>query len=231
MSQVLQSLKGIISPVLPTRKLHHQYVYRKIYHPPGSIKEKMNTDVLSRTLARMNKYGFKRMALLLILFLWVIYTFMTGNRLLGVLILIFIFLNLFSVPYIVPVAVLMFVLILFQTPIVNTGSAILDAYRGILGNPGQALSDLFTPASGQAGLPPQARRALSLLEDHHIEHYRLSNQILDNPLISQRITEMVWPRRIDQSSPYLILFLEEEKNYPVCTIIDEKKDMALDYCP
>jgi hypothetical protein len=191
----------------------------------------MNTDVLNRTLSRINKHGFKRIAFLLILFLWVIYTYLTGNRLLGALILVFILLNLIKVPYIVPLAALAFMLILFQTPLVNTGSAITEAYTSILGNPGQALSNLFTPASGQAGLPPRARRALSLLETNQIERYRLSNLILDDPLISQRIIEMVWPRRIDESSPYLILFLEEEKNYPACTMIDQKKDVALGYCP
>jgi hypothetical protein len=191
----------------------------------------MNTDVLNRTLSRINRHGFKRITFLLILFLWVIYTYLAGNRLIGALILVFIILNLFRVPYIVPLAALAFMLILFQTPLVNTGSAIIEAYTSILENPGQSLSNLFTPASGQAGLPPRARRALSLLEDHHIDRYRLSKLILDDPLISQRIIEMVWPRRIDESSPYLILFLDEEKDYPACTIVDKKKDVALEYCP
>jgi hypothetical protein len=191
----------------------------------------MNTNGLNRTLAKINKYGFKQIALLLVVFLGAIYTYATGNRLLGVLLLFFIFLILFKLPYIVPVAVLAIMIILFYAPLISTGSAIIDSYTSILGNPGQALSDLFTPGSGQAGLAPQARRALSLLETHQIGHYRLSNQILDDPLISQRITEMAWPRRVDESSPYLILFLEEEKNYPACTIIEQKKDVALEYCP
>jgi hypothetical protein len=191
----------------------------------------MNTDTFYKLLSRINLANYKRIAFLLLLLSWAIFAYSTGNRLLGTLILIFIFLVLFGVPYSVPVIGLVLLIVLFRTPIVNTGSAIFEANRTILENPGQALNYLFTPATGQAGLPAQARRALSLLEAHNVDRFRMSNQVLDDPLISQRITEMAWPRKIEASSPYLILFLGEEKDYPACTIVDTKKDVVLEYCP
>jgi hypothetical protein len=232
MQHVLQNLKGIISPPpSPGQKRRREHVYSRLYQRDGCHKENMNTQILNRTLSWIKKCGFKRIALLFAIFLWAIYSYSTGNRLLGALILVFIFLLLSSIPYVVPVAALVIMLILFQTPLLNTGSAIIQSYTSVLGNPGQALSNLFTPGAGQAGLPPQARRAISLLEARDIERYRLSNLVLEDPLISQRITEMAWPRRIDESSPYLILFLKEEQNYPACTIIEKKKDVALEHCP
>jgi hypothetical protein len=190
----------------------------------------MRNDNLNRLLSGVRQAGIWRIAFLFLLLSWAILSYSTGDKFLAALILVFVALVVLRVPYIVPVAVLGIVLVLFNPPLMKTGEEILQSHRSILENPGLALSNLFTPASGQAGLPPQARRALSLLEAHGVDRYRLSSQILDDPLISQRITEMAWPRRIDESSPYLILFLDEEKEYPGCTLIDQKKDVALEHC-
>jgi hypothetical protein len=190
----------------------------------------MNTRTLHKLLSRIHQAGYKRIAFLFLLLSWAIFTYSSGNGLLGTLILVFVFLIPFRVPYSIPVTALVLVLVLFQTPIVKTGSAIVEANTSILENPGQALNYLFTPASGQAGLPAQARRALSLLQEHNIDRFQMSNRVLDDPLISQRITEMAWPRKTNASSRYLIFFLNEEKDYPACTIVDSKKDVALEYC-
>lgn len=190
----------------------------------------MRNYISNRLLSGVKQIDYKRIAFLFLSLSWAIFSYSTGDRFLAVLILVFVALVLFRVPYLVPMIALGIVVVLFHTPLVKTGEEILQSNRSILENPGLAFSNLFTPASGQAGLPPQARRALSLLEAHGIERYRLSSQILGNPLISQRIPEMAWPRRIDESSPYLILFLDEQKEYPGCTLIEQKKDVALEHC-
>lgn len=192
----------------------------------------MKTNALTEWISRINitKPSFGQIIFSFAGFAWVIYIFSRGYQLLGVIVTIFLLLAILRVPYLVPVSALVTVAVLFRAPIVNTWTELIQFDKTVLQNPREVLTNLFTPASGMEGLPEDALEAISLMQSHQIDRYQLSNQILQDVSVTQRITEMAWPGRIDQSSPYIIIFLKEEKEYPTCTVIDKQKEIALEYC-
>lgn len=193
----------------------------------------MKTNVLNQLLARINIYkgNLWQIAFLLFLFFWAFHIYSTDSKWLGIFVIVLLFLILLRVRYLIPLTALVIVFAIFQSPIMKTWSEVIRSNTAVLKYPGQTLSNLFTPATGTSVLPGQARRTVALLQAQHIERYQLSNQILNNRLIHERIIEMAWPKKIDRSSPYFIIFLDEEKHFQACTMIAKQKDVALEYCP
>lgn len=189
------------------------------------------TDTFTRFLTSIPKGGYKRLVLLMFLLFWAASKYSAGDRLLAALVLICLVCILFRIPYLIPIAVAAVVIVLFRTPIMDTGLSILTANRSVLENPKPALTDLLVSRAGEFVLPREARFAIDLMNAHQVDTYQMSARIQQDPFRSQRLIEGTWPKRMEESSPYLILLIEEQEDYPACTIIDMKKDVALGYCP
>jgi hypothetical protein len=93
------------------------------------------------------------------------------------------------------------------------------------------LTEISTPNSGEEIMPKKIQRMLSLLRTNDIAGYQLSEGIALDSTFIQRITESAWPIKNDDASPYYLCLIEEINTNPNCTVIDQRKDVALEYCP
>lgn len=132
--------------------------------------------------------------------------------------------------YFTLVMVLILAIVLFYTPVLGTWVHLRSSNLNVIQNPKQTLPRIFQPNSGQEVLPPQVQQMLSLLETNRVTSYQLSERIYSDPLINQRITEAAWPIRKEPKSYYLFKYFNEAIKHPSCIMIDQRKEMELDYC-
>src|SRR5512138_3699566 len=93
---------------------------------------------------RIHKEEYKRLAILVVLMIWAISKYSTGDKFLGVLVLLCIVFAVLHLYFLIPVTIAAVVLVLFRVPIMNTGLGILDANRKVMENPQQILTYLFS---------------------------------------------------------------------------------------
>lgn len=127
-------------------------------------------------------------------------------------------------------AILILVIIIPNKNILATMSQLRDIDFPTLQHPKAALTNLFTANSGQDVLSGQVQSMLSLLQVNHLENYQLSNTLANDPLVYQRIIEAAWPIKMSLKSKYYFVLIGEINSYPTCTIIDQRKDVALAKC-
>jgi hypothetical protein len=65
------------------------------------------------------------------------------------------------------------------------------------------------PGTEKDVLPVVARQALTLLEERNLAEYRLSEKITADPLFLQRIIEGSWPRKLRETSAWLVALKAE----------------------
>jgi len=188
-----------------------------------NIKEKIVEPGLS------NRWQVVQIALLGI---WVLFQYSRGNELYAIFMLfLFISLSIFHLKNFTIIAVSIFVIILFKTPVLDTWTEIKDSNLYTFQSFKPSISKLFTPDSGKDILPSDVRKMLSLLQENKITKYQLCNSFEFDPLINQRIVESAWPIRKEVTSRYLLCPTEEVKNMTACTEIARQKDVSLAYCP
>lgn len=174
----------------------------------------------------------KRLFYIILLSLWAFLQFTWGDKLyILFIIMIFLLLILNRPPRFMLVAGLVLAIVLFTTPTIATWTALQQSNLHTVQNLESSLTNIIIPNSGKEALPKKVQRMLELLHTHHIASYRLSNRLEQDIEIKQRITESAWPIKMESTSPYLLVLVDEINNYSPCTEIGQKKDVALVYCP
>ncbi len=84
-----------------------------------------------------------------------------------------------------------------------------------------------TPGSGLHLLTDTVLAATEYLQKTNAETFRLSSELKADAYLSQRISEVAWPREINASSSF-VLRLEGEN--AICTTLFSAKGVALDRC-
>ena len=81
------------------------------------------TDTFAKLLAstHINKGGYKRLAFLMILFFWATHKYSTGDKLLGMLVLLCLVLVLLRIPYLIPISVAAVMFALFHASVMEIG--------------------------------------------------------------------------------------------------------------
>ena len=119
---------------------------------------------------------------------------------------------------------------LFNTLTLDSLRILISSDLPSIQHPKAELSKLFTPGSGQEVLPPKVLTMLSILKENGIESYRLSDDFSNDVVIYQRIVEGAWPIKLEETSPFVLIAIDERVDYQDCKIIDEKEDVVLVNC-
>jgi len=99
-----------------------------------------------------------------------------------------------------------------------------------LQHPKSGIISLLSPDTGQYVFPPEVQVMSNLLLSNNINTYKLSDQLLNNIEIYQRIVGAAWPRKLENTSSNLFITSDEIQNYPDCVIIDQKENITLVEC-
>mgnify|MGYP000986553611 FL=1 len=97
-------------------------------------------------------------------------------------------------------------------------------------HPKQYLIDLFSPDTGKGFFPTKILTMSSLIHSNGLETYQLSDELTQDTEILQRIVGEVWPIRLESSSLYYLIGIDEVQLYQHCAIIDQKEDVILVNC-
>jgi hypothetical protein len=121
--------------------------------------------------------------------------------------------------------------ILLTTGVVDTWAALRDSTLNLAMDIKDLVLVLNTPGSGLEVVPQEARQAAELLAEAGTSTYRLSPALIEDALFQQRIIEIVWPLRLEPTSPYY-LYLHQSEALPAgCTLIAQREHVALAHCP
>lgn len=121
--------------------------------------------------------------------------------------------------------------ILLTTGVVDTWAALRDSTLNLAMDIKDLALVFNTPGSGLEVVPQEARQAAELLAEAGASSYRFSPGLMENALFKQRIMEIVWPRRLEPTSPYY-LYLHQSEALPAgCTLIAQREHVALAHCP
>jgi len=173
----------------------------------------------------------ERLVHLFLLGAWALTQYSVGNKFYGLFIIaFFVILVIARPPSFLLLAASVLVIVLFNTPTIDTLAQLKLSNLSAGKHPRPFLTRIFSPNSGKEVLPIQVQQMLSLLQEHQIASYQLSNQLDSDPLLKQRIIESAWPIKMDSASPYLLSSLEETITNPACVVIDQRKDVALADC-
>ena len=169
---------------------------------------------------------------IIIIGLWALFQYSNGNKFYGVFIVaFFIVLAISRQEYFALVMASVLVVMAFYIPVIdNTWANLRVSNLNTIQNPKQTLTRIFKPNSGQEVLPPQIQQMLSLLETNQITSYQLSDQLNSDPLINQRITEAAWPIKKEPEAYFLLRYSTERIKQSSCVLVDQRKEIALDYC-
>ena len=84
-----------------------------------------------------------------------------------------------------------------------------------------------TSGAGLHLLSDQVLTATRFLGEANAETFQLSQVLKDDPYLSQRISEVAWPREINPKSQYVLRLVLEP---PKCTTLFLEMGVALDRC-
>lgn len=84
-----------------------------------------------------------------------------------------------------------------------------------------------TPGTGLFLLTDEVLASIYFLQKSNAETFRLSQELGADAYLSQRISEVAWPKTIDATSPH-VLRLDTEG--VICTPVFSEKGVALDRC-
>lgn len=174
----------------------------------------------------------KRLLYIFMLGVWALFQYRQGNELYAIaIILLYALLSMPRFRNFTLVAACVLVILVFKMPTVETISEIKNTNLKAFQSFKPSLNTILTPNTGLEVLPKGARQMLELVKIHSVPDYRLSDSLLQDPLISQRIIESAWPIKMEITSRYLFLLTPEITNYPACDKIDRRDDIILAYCP
>jgi fibro-slime domain-containing protein len=92
-------------------------------------------------------------------------------------------------------------------------------------------ANLDTPQAGeQQALPLEVLEMLTMLRDHGVERYQISNALAANAWVLQQIVASAWPRRLDTQAQARFIRIAEPLA-PDCTPIDKRTVVSLVHCP
>jgi len=77
--------------------------------------------------------------------------------------------------------------------------------------------NLTSPRSGEIALTEPVLHTIELLRANRIESFRLSPAMSGEEFVRQRLIEGAWPIRFEESSSFLIAYLDE---YTDCALVD-----------
>lgn len=166
-----------------------------------------------------------------LLFFWAFFQYKMGFRFFGLFIILFVFFLLFveqknSILLIIPVLVIL----IFGTHILDTLTDLRKTDAIVVQYHGETLKKVFTPNSGLEVLPAKVQDMLSLLNENNVNSYQLSAQITNENETYQRIIESAWPRKLSNTSKYILIAPDEIKQYSSCNVIDQREGVSLVYC-
>jgi hypothetical protein len=198
----------------------------------------MNNKALKKKLALYGLTAGHRKWLvdLFVLFLWALIHYFLGNKFYSLYIIVFfLILILYRPPNFTLLAVSVLVIVLFSIPTTDTLSAVKQENLDVARNPKPTLTNIFSPNSrpeAKLGDDLQSKiwNMLSLLKEHDVDSYQLSDKLQSDAQISIYITVAAWPIKMERTSSYVLITIGERGNYPTCSKIDQKKDVALVYC-
>jgi len=68
------------------------------------------------------------------------------------------------------------------------------------------LGRIFEPRAGEVeAMPAIVGQGIALVRDRRLKRVNLGSELMQDPLVSQRFTEGLYPIRIDSGAPYLLL--------------------------
>jgi hypothetical protein len=174
----------------------------------------------------------KRLAHIFLLGFWAVIQYSLGNGLFGLFIVALLIITLIMPrpPYFAIIAATVLIIALFYTPTIDTWTVLKKSNLSTFQTPKLFLRNIFTANSGQEVLPVYVQQMLPLLQTHHVTSYQLSDQLSQDPLIKQRVIEAAWPIKMDRKSAYILILLKQINNNPACVVIDQREDVALEYC-
>jgi hypothetical protein len=121
-------------------------------------------------------------------------------------------------------------ILLLQSPVISIWGQLLQSNLKAWNNPSVTLSTIYNSAPGGQVLPKQTRQVLAILQNQKIPDYQISARLHDS-LVQQRIIESTWPLKMEPTSHYYFVYLDEASQYPNCTVVDQKRTIALVQCP
>lgn len=156
-----------------------------------------------------------------------------NNRIFALFIILFSILAqfIYNKRYFIFIGITFMIFFVFNTSTLDYLLMIKKADTPSFQHPKGVISTIFTPNSGREVLPKQVQNMLSLIESTHITEYKISNEIINNGENVQRIVESAWPVRLEESSPFIFITIDEEVNYDDCIRIDQIEDVILVNCP
>lgn len=168
---------------------------------------------------------------LLLLGIWVIFQYQQGNELYVIAIIILItILSVLRFRNFTLIAFFALVILVFKMPTVDTLVDIKQANLSTYETFKTSLNTILTPNTGLEVLPKGVRQMLELIKVHSIPDYQLSESMVQDVLIHQRMIEAAWPVKQEKTSHYLFLFTNEKDSYPACKKIDRREDIIIAYC-
>ncbi len=121
-------------------------------------------------------------------------------------------------------------LIIFRPPILDTIAQRFRCAIYVATNIQSFQMNANTPHAGEHVLPSAVQEMLALLRSHRVVSYYISGEIMNDPLLHQRIVESAWPRRMAPESKYKFIFIPELDNSSNCREIERRKEVVLVFC-
>jgi hypothetical protein len=128
------------------------------------------------------------------------------------------------------VILLIIFLILFRPPILDTIAQRFRCAFYVATDIQSFQLNLNTPHAGEHVLPSAVQEMLALLRNHQVVSYKISEKIMNDTLLHQRIVESAWPRRMSPESNYKLIFIPELDNSHNCREVERRKEVVLVFC-
>ncbi len=170
-------------------------------------------------------------AALLFSILWTVIQYNSGNGLEGIYLVLFVLAMVFFRPAAhLLLAIFIGMVLLFQSPNLDTLFQLKNNYLKVANNPALAVNEIVRPGSGLQVLPEQVLQMLKLIKKYDLQDYKVSTAIRRNSLVYQRIIESAWPVRLALNSHYQFRLNTEAPAGEQCKVLGRQKDVSLDYC-
>jgi len=99
----------------------------------------------------------------------------------------------------------------------NGAFRLLEAATAQLRSEATHRINLTTPRSGEIALTEPVLRTVEMLRANDIDSFRLSPAVSGEPFVRQRLIEGSWPIRFDESSRFVVAYLNERTD---CVLVD-----------
>jgi len=192
----------------------------------------MSLDQEKQSARFFTRYRVILIITFILVLVWAVLNFTHGHPVYAVLIIAFYIISLvLPKPSFTLVLVIVAAYIVINSTVIASLEGVQKASNSAVKQPGQALSNLFTPNSGLDVLPDKAQQVLTLIQENDITSYRLSTVISEDYHLMQRIVESAWPVRMAEDSVHVFITPDESPDYGKCTVTDQVEEVILVHCP